>query len=155
VGPAAGLDRYYLTNLIGNPLQSTTMFADLAFGGVLDELPGLRLLMAHGGGFLPYQIGRLEHGYQVRPEVRERAHSSPTALLGRVHFDSLTFNPTALRFLVDLVGPGRVVVGTDAPFDMADPETAMHLEATGLDAPALEAVAWRTAQALLGIGGGQ
>jgi aminocarboxymuconate-semialdehyde decarboxylase len=120
VGAKSGLACYYLTNLIGNPLDTTIMLANLMLSGALDELPDLRLCLAHGGGFAPYQIGRLVHGHRVRPETRQHTQTSPRALLSRLYFDSLVFDPQALRHLIDLVGADHVCIGTDAPFDMAD-----------------------------------
>jgi aminocarboxymuconate-semialdehyde decarboxylase len=120
VGAKAGLENYYLTNLIGNPLDTTVMLANLMFSGRLDELPELRLVLAHGGGFAPYQIGRLVHGHKVRSETHGISKSSPSELLKRIYFDSLVFEPQALRYLIDLVGADHVCIGTDAPFDMAD-----------------------------------
>jgi aminocarboxymuconate-semialdehyde decarboxylase len=120
IGNKAGLEDYYLTNLIGNPLETTLMAADLMFSGVLDELPNLKLGLAHGGGFLPYQIGRLVHGHKVRSETRANSKTSPLELLRRLYFDTLVFEPKALGHLVSLVGADRVFLGTDAPFDMGD-----------------------------------
>jgi aminocarboxymuconate-semialdehyde decarboxylase len=120
VGAKRGLENYYLTNLIGNPLDTTIMLANLMFSGALDELPGLKIVLAHGGGFTPYQIGRLVHGHLVRAETHAKSRTSPKALLSRLYFDSLVFDPAALRYLVDLVGADHVCIGTDAPFDMAD-----------------------------------
>lgn len=120
VGAKAGLECFYLTNLIGNPLDTTVMVANLMFSGVLNELPELKICLAHGGGFAPYQIGRLNHGHRVRPEPRAHSLSSPNELLRRFYFDSLVFEPKALRYLLDLVGADRVCVGTDSPFDMGD-----------------------------------
>jgi aminocarboxymuconate-semialdehyde decarboxylase len=120
VGAKAGLDNYYLTNLIGNPLDTTVMVANLMFSGRLDELPDLKIVLAHGGGFLPYQIGRLAHGHQVRDEANKITKTSPKQLLKRFYFDSLVFDPEALRYLIDLVGSDHICIGTDAPFDMGD-----------------------------------
>ena len=120
IGATGRLDCYYLTNLIGNPLETTIMVANLMFSGALDELPRLKLLLAHGGGFVPYQIGRFVHGHRVRPETRAQTSSSPKEMLKRFWFDTITHDPQALRYLIDLVGPERVVLGTDAPFDMGD-----------------------------------
>ena len=120
VGAKRGLEGYYLTNLIGNPLDTTIMLANLMFSGALDELPQLRLCLAHGGGFTPYQIGRLVHGHVVRGETHAKSRTSPKALLSRLYFDSLVFDPAALRYLIDLVGADHVCIGTAAPFDMAD-----------------------------------
>jgi aminocarboxymuconate-semialdehyde decarboxylase len=120
VGAKSGLESYYLTNLIGNPLDTTVMLANLMFSGRLDELPDLKIVLAHGGGFIPYQIGRLVHGHAVRSETNGISKSSPKDLLKRIYFDSLVFEPQALRYLIDLVGADHVCIGTDAPFDMAD-----------------------------------
>jgi len=120
IGSSGRLDCYYLTNLIGNPLETTIMVANLMFSGALDELPRLKMLLAHGGGFAPYQVGRFVHGHKVRPETRAHTASSAKDLLKRFHFDTLTHAPQALRYLVGLVGAERLVLGTDAPFDMGD-----------------------------------
>lgn len=114
------LDDYYLSNLIGNPLQSTIMVSHLMFSGVLDELKKLKICLAHGGGYVPYQIGRFNHGHGVRKETRALAKTKPNALLRRFYYDALTHDERALRYLIDLVGADRVVIGTDAPFDMGE-----------------------------------
>jgi aminocarboxymuconate-semialdehyde decarboxylase len=129
VGAKSGLENYYLTNLIGNPLDTTVMLANLMFSGRLDELPDLKLVLAHGGGFAPYQIGRLVHGHAVRSEANGISKSSPKDLLKRIYFDSLVFEPKALRYLIDLVGADHVCIGTDAPFDMADADPGATIEA--------------------------
>ena len=120
VGAKSGLECYYLTNLIGNPLDTTVMLANLMFSGALDDLDELRICLAHGGGFAPYQIGRLVQGHRVRPEAHRHSTVSPKDLLRRLYFDSLVFDPQALRYLIDLVGAGHVCMGTDSPFDMGD-----------------------------------
>ena len=120
IGAGGRLDCYYLTNLIGNPLETTIMVANLMFSGALDQLPRLKMLLAHGGGFAPYQVGRFVHGHKVRPETRAHSASSAKDMLKRFYFDTLTHDAQALRYLVELVGPERLVLGTDAPFDMGD-----------------------------------
>jgi aminocarboxymuconate-semialdehyde decarboxylase len=117
VGLRPGLPDYYLTNLIGNPLETTIGAARLILSGVLDRFPRLRLVLTHGGGFLPYQIGRLDHGHRVRPESKGSAHP-PSAYLRRFVFDTVTHRPDVTAFLVSLVGADRVAFGTDLPFDM-------------------------------------
>jgi aminocarboxymuconate-semialdehyde decarboxylase len=129
VGAKSGLESYYLTNLIGNPLDTTVMLANLMFSGRLDELPNLKIVLAHGGGFIPYQIGRLVHGHAVRSETNGISKSSPKDLLKRIYFDSLVFEPQALRYLIDLVGADHVCIGTDAPFDMADENPKATIDA--------------------------
>ena len=119
----AGLDRlldFYLNNLIGNPLDTTIAAANLIFSGVLEKYPGLKIILAHAGGQFPYIIGRWEHGYQVRPECKEKVHQSPMAFFKNFYFDTITHNPDALRYLVSLAGSDHVLLGTDYPYDMGD-----------------------------------
>jgi len=119
----AGLDRlleFYLNNLIGNPLDTTIAAANLIFSGVLEKYPGLKIILAHAGGQFPYIIGRWEHGYQVRPECKEKVHQSPMAFFKNFYFDTITHHPDALRYLVSLAGSDHVLLGTDYPYDMGD-----------------------------------
>ncbi len=145
------LDDYYLSNLIGNPLQSTIMASHLMFSGVLDELKKLRICLAHGGGYLPYQIGRFNHGHKVRSETRALTKTKPNALLRRFYYDALTHDPRALRYLIDLVGADRVVIGTDAPFDMGEEHPIdMIGKVKGLSAKDREQIFSKTALRLIG-----
>jgi aminocarboxymuconate-semialdehyde decarboxylase len=152
VGARPGLADFYLTNLIGNPLATTVGAARLIFSGTLDELGTLRLVLTHGGGYLPYQIGRLDHGHRVRPESRGCAQA-PSAYLSRLWFDTVTHAPGPLRFLADTVGAGQVVYGTDYPFDMAAGPLADQLAGTGLAPADAELIAGRNAAALFGVPG--
>ncbi len=128
----AGADRlnsYYLQNLIGIPLESTIAAAKLIFGGVLDRHPELRIGFTHGGGFAPYQIGRWEHGWTVRPEPRVNiAGPGPRHFFAMMYFDSLTHDDISLDMLGKRMGWDHVVLGSDYPFDMAstDPVTAVE-----------------------------
>jgi aminocarboxymuconate-semialdehyde decarboxylase len=150
VGARPGLADFYLTNLIGNPLATTVCAARLIFSGVLDELGTLRLVLTHGGGYLPYQIGRLDHGHRVRPEARGCAHP-PSAYLTRFWFDTVTHAPGPLRFLAGTVGAGHVVYGTDFPFDMAAGPLTGQLAGTGLSPADAGLIAGRNAVALFGL----
>lgn len=147
--PSCGLGKYYLTNLIGNPLQSTIMVANLMFSGALDELKQLKICLAHGGGFVPYQIGRFAHGHGCRKEAREQTKTSPYRFLRRFYYDTITHDPRALRYLIDLVGADRVTIGTDAPFDMGDEAPVKTVEAVpGLTRAQREQILSETAWAL-------
>jgi aminocarboxymuconate-semialdehyde decarboxylase len=141
---------YYLGNLAGLPLDTTLMAAHLMFGGALDELPLLEVVLAHGGGYLPYQIGRLAHGYDVRKEARALTARSPRELLRRFHFDALTHDTAALQFLVDKAGADRVMIGTDAPFDMAEDDPLGRLAQVSLSDGQRERILGSNALALLG-----
>ena len=118
VGSTPGLDDFYLTNLQGNPWQTAVCASRLILSGTLDALPALDLLLVHGGGHFPYQVGRLDHGYRVRPEAAKPKHE-PSEYLRRFHYDTLTHKPQVTRWLVQQVGADRVLYGTDMPFDMA------------------------------------
>lgn len=150
-GSTGRLDCYYLGNLIGNPLDTTIMVGKLMFSGALDELRDLRMLLAHGGGFLPYQIGRFQHGHAVRPDTSAVTKSKPLAMFRNFYFDALTHDPRATRHLLEMVGSGRVVLGTDSPFDMGEERPVEHLDAVpGLTAKEREDVSHRTAARLFG-----
>jgi aminocarboxymuconate-semialdehyde decarboxylase len=116
--PHPGLAPYYLQNAIGNQLETTIAAERLICSGVLDRYPGVRVLLLHSGGYFPYQAGRLRHASTVRPELEE---VDPWSYVGRLWFDTITHDAAALRYLVDRVGAGHVVFGTDLPFDMAPP----------------------------------
>jgi len=142
---------YYLGNLAGLPFDTALMAAHLMFGGALDELPALNFVLAHGGGHLPYQIGRLAHGHKVRKEARAHTSRTPLELLRRFYFDALTHDADALRFLVGKVGADRVTIGTDAPFDMAEENPVAMIEAlTGVSEREREQILGLNALALLG-----
>ncbi|GIX48090.1 MAG: 2-hydroxy-3-carboxy-6-oxo-7-methylocta-2,4-dienoate decarboxylase [Candidatus Tectimicrobiota bacterium] len=145
------LQRYYLGNLIGNPLDTTICIASLIFGGVLDAFPGLKLIFAHGGGQAPYLVGRWDRGHAVRPEC-QALPQPPSAYLQRLYFDTLCHRPQALHYLLLTVGASRLVLGTDYPFDMGDPQPQATLAA--LPAAERAAVAGETAARLYGIGDG-
>jgi aminocarboxymuconate-semialdehyde decarboxylase len=148
-GKRAGLTDYYLTNLVGNPLETTVGAARLIFGGVLDELPELRLVLMHGGGYLPYQIGRFDHGYRVRGETKG-CRRAPSRYLRRFWYDTITHAPAPLRFLVGQVGADRVVYGTDFPFDMGAGAVADQLDGVGLAEPDRARIAGGNAVELFG-----
>lgn len=116
------LNDFYLQNVIGNPLETTLVAERLIAAGVLARHPGVRLLLLHGGGFFPYQAGRLQHARGCRSELATAPAETGEAI-GQLYFDTIVHDPKALRFLVDWAPPGHVVLGTDMPFDMgpADP----------------------------------
>jgi aminocarboxymuconate-semialdehyde decarboxylase len=149
VGPRPGLPDFYLTNLIGNPLETTISAARLILSGTLDRFPRLRLTLVHGGGYLPYQVGRLDHGWEVRSESKGSA-LRPSDYLRRFVFDTITHEPAALGFLVDLVGADRVAYGTDLPFDMMDGSLDDQLGSLSITADQRRAIASATAEAWFG-----
>jgi aminocarboxymuconate-semialdehyde decarboxylase len=125
--PHPGLEGYHLQNAIGNQLETTIAAERLIVTGVLDRHPGLRLLLVHAGGYVPWQAGRLRHAATVRAELAD-SPPDPHAYFGRIFVDTITHDAAALSFLVERVGSDNVVMGTDLPFDMATPEPVAALE---------------------------
>lgn len=146
-----GMDGYELFNTVGYPLDSTLMVAHLMFSGALDELKRLRILLPHGGGYVPYQIGRFERGHQARPAASVHTKSSPYEMLKRFYFDALTHDPRSARHLINMVGADHVVIGTDNPFNMGYDDPLAALDAVpGLTPEERDAICGRTARRLLG-----
>ncbi|WP_454810812.1 amidohydrolase family protein [Paenarthrobacter nitroguajacolicus] len=127
------LDRFYLANTVSQPAENAVALSHLIFSGVLDRHPGLKILAAHGGGYLPTTIGRSDHAWKVRPEAR-RCAEPPSSYLQRIFFDSLTHGPRELRALVEVAGPGQVMLGSDYPFDMGSDNPVGEVHAAGLPA---------------------
>jgi aminocarboxymuconate-semialdehyde decarboxylase len=144
------LDRFYLSNTVGQPVENAVALSHLIFAGVLDRHPGLTLVAAHGGGYLPTFLGRSDHAWEVRPEARGCAER-PSSYLRRLHFDSLVHTPDALDALVAAAGADRVLLGSDYPFDMGVADPVERVRASGLAADAAAAVLGGNA-ARLGIG---
>ena len=121
----AGLDASFLDNVVGNPLETCRAAARLITGGVFDRHPTLHVQLVHGGGHFPYQLGRMEHAFEVDELARGMARKAPSEYLGQLLFDTVVFRARALDFLVDAVGASQVTFGTDLPFTMAD-LSALH-----------------------------
>ena len=105
-----------LENVIGNPLETTIALSHLIFEGTLDRFPGLKILAAHGGGYLPSYAARSDAGGTTFPTRFTPLEKKPTEYLKQLYFDSLVFTPEGLRHLVAQVGAGQIVLGTDYPF---------------------------------------
>src|SRR5262249_36866373 len=121
------------------PTETAIAGARLLFGGVLERYPGLRIILSHGGGSLAHISGRLQHGYAVRPEARERAQD-PLGNLRRLYYDTIVFDPLILRNLVAIVGASQVVLGTDFPFDMGEETPVSFVRESGLPASEQEGI---------------
>lgn len=145
----ARLDRFYLSNTVGQPTENAAALSHLIFSGVLDRHPDLKFVAAHGGGYLPTYIGRSDHAWTVRPEAR-RCADRPSSYLGRITFDSLVHGPEALRALVDSVGARSVVLGSDYPFDMGTDDPVAEVQRAGFDDDTRRAIL-RTNAAALGL----
>lgn len=141
--------RHFLRNLVGNPFDSTLALASLIFGGVIDRHPDLPFCFVHGGGFAPYQIGRWDRGWELRPDLRDGLPQPPSSYFSRVFFDTLTHDPGALHYLGDRVGWDRILLGSDYCFDMADDDPVASVRALELDPVDERAVLGGTLHALV------
>ena len=146
------MKRYWTPWLVGMPAELSLAICSLAFGGVLERLPGLRLGFAHGGGSFPFTLGRIDHGYRVRPDLCAiDSPKPPGAYLDRLVVDSLVHDPEALRFLVRLLGPERIALGSDYPFPLGEDEPGRLIESLSeLPAAARERMLSGTALEFLG-----
>jgi aminocarboxymuconate-semialdehyde decarboxylase len=149
VAGAERLGSYYLVNLIGNPLDTTIAAACLVFGGVIERYPGIKFLMVHGGGFVPYQAGRFGHGWRVRSEPQAALKASPDISLDRLFFDTIVHSRPALEFLVSSAGASHVLLGSDYPYDMGTPEGVRQVRALSLAEADKATILGGAAQALL------
>jgi aminocarboxymuconate-semialdehyde decarboxylase len=144
------LDDYYLWNAVGNPLETTVTAAHLVMAGVLEAHPDLRILLAHGGGALLALRGRLRHAHSFQPDARSRLTESPLDSISRFYVDTLTHDPALLRAAIELVGPERVLLGSDYPFDMGLERPAEPVRELGLASKDEEAILGGNALRLLG-----
>ncbi|MBI4246021.1 MAG: amidohydrolase [Candidatus Rokubacteria bacterium] len=145
------LTKYYFPLVVGNPLETAVAISKLIFGGVLERLPDLRICFAHGGGAFPFTLARLNHGWHVRPEGPAAIPKEPREYARRIYVDSLTLSARNLRFIVEELGPDRVMIGSDYPFDMGDPDPVGFLAAAGLDARTRSLVEGETAARFLSL----
>lgn len=130
----ADMQKYWLPWLVGMPAESSRAICSLILSGVLEKLPQLRILFAHGGGSFPATLGRIEHGFNVRPDLCavDNAHS-PRKYLSRMYFDSLVHERSKLEFLISLVGSDQIALGTDYPFPLGEEVPGSLIESLDFD----------------------
>ncbi|MER6346289.1 amidohydrolase family protein [Streptomyces sp. NPDC001595] len=143
------LDRWYLSNTVGQPTENAVALSHLIFSGVLDRHPGLKVLAAHGGGYLPTHIGRSDHAWSARSDAGAGCAHLPSSYLRRLYFDSLVHDPHVLRELIRAAGADRVLLGSDFPFDMGTEDPLGALRAAHLPDADFHAVRGGNAAALL------
>ena len=140
---------YYLWNTVANPLETATTAAHMVVAGVMERHPGLRVLLAHGGGALLAVRGRMRHAHGFQPQARSRLRESPDDSLKRFYFDTLTHDEALLRALIEYVGADHVLLGSDYPFDMGDARHVDTVRALGLDSDVEARILYRNAEELL------
>jgi aminocarboxymuconate-semialdehyde decarboxylase len=125
------LGSYFLVNCIGNPLETMVAATRMIFSGLFEEHPGIKLVLLHGGGYLPFYCSRADHTWRVRPETRVAIPDHPPShYMKRLFYDTMVFQPLYLRHLVEIVGIDRVMLGTDFPFDMSETDPLGLIDST-------------------------
>jgi len=123
------MEKYWLPWLVGMPAESSLAICSMIFGGVFERLPNLKVAFAHGGGSFPSTISRIEHGFNVRPDLCAVDNIvNPKEYLGKFYLDSLTHDPKVLDYLIDLVGADKIALGTDYPFPLGELEPGKLIE---------------------------
>ena len=130
----ADMEKYWLPWLVGMPAEVSRAICSLIFAGVLERLPQLRICFAHGGGSFPSTIGRIEHGFDVRPDLcaNDNPHG-PRKYFDRMYFDSLVHEPKVLNYLIDLVGADHIALGSDYPFPLGEAEPGDMIESMNFE----------------------
>jgi aminocarboxymuconate-semialdehyde decarboxylase len=128
------MERYWLPWLVGMPAETCLSICSMIFGGVFERLPRLRVLFAHGGGAFPATIGRIEHGFRVRPDLVAVNNSiNPRSYLGRFYVDSLVLDADALHYMIKLMGARSIALGSDYPFPLGEPVPGSLIESMTLE----------------------
>lgn len=148
---AERLKKHQLVNFVGLPIDTAAAVASLIFDGVYDRFPGLKTCFAHAGGAFPYLLGRWDHGFMARNSSGFLIDREPSSYLDSIYCDSLTHSQNGLRFLTDEIGSDRVLLGSDYPFDMGEPDPAGALRAAIETPEVVDAIRGDTAARLVGL----
>jgi aminocarboxymuconate-semialdehyde decarboxylase len=128
------MEKYWLPWLVGMPAETSLAITSMIFGGVFERLPNLRVAFAHGGGSFPATIGRIEHGFNVRPDLCAVDNPvNPKEYLGKFYLDSLVHDPVMLQYIIDLMGPDKIALGTDYPFPLGELNPGALIESMDFD----------------------
>jgi aminocarboxymuconate-semialdehyde decarboxylase len=150
---ADGMKKYWLPWLVGMPAETSRAICSILFGGVLERLPDLRIGFAHGGGSFPSTLGRIEHGFKVRPDLCAVDNDvNPREYVGRFYLDSLVHDPDVLRQLIGLVGADRIALGSDYPFPLGEQSPGKMIDAMDdLSSGIRRQLLWESAEQFLGL----
>lgn len=141
------MSKYWLPWLVGMPAEGSLAICSMIFGGVFERFPRLRVAFAHGGGSFPFTLGRIQHGFEVRPDLCAVDNPNPpTSYLGRFWLDSLVHDARSLRYLVDLVGTKKICLGSDYPFPLGELEPGRLIRESGFGSEDME---WMNSKAAL------
>lgn len=144
--------RFYFSNVIGNPLDTTMALHHLIFDGVLERYPDLKIIASHGGGYLPAYSGRIDHAWGARSDAHGSLPKPPSFYLKKIYLDTIVFTPHQLEALVALFGVDKILLGTDYPYDMGEYDPIGHIVSVGSFSEADKAaIAGGNAKALFGL----
>lgn len=145
------MTKYWLPWLVGMPAETARAIASMIFGGVFEKYPNLRVAFAHGGGSFPFTIGRIEHGFNVRPDLVAIDNAiNPREYLGKFWIDALVHDPKALEFVVDIMGHEKVCMGSDYPFPLGEHVPGKLIESMDFSTSLKEQLLWDNAMRWLG-----
>ncbi len=146
------MEKYWLPWLVGMPAETSRAVCSMIFGGVFEKFPKLRVAFAHGGGSFPYTLGRIEHGYKVRPDLTAVDNPiNPKEYLGKFWVDSLVHDKKAFAYLMDLVGDDKICLGSDYPFPLGEHKPGRLIEKMGLGGKTTRKLQYRNALEWLGL----
>jgi aminocarboxymuconate-semialdehyde decarboxylase len=144
--------RFYFSNVIGNPLDTTMALHHLIFDGVLERYPSLKIIASHGGGYLPAYSGRIDHAWGARTDAHGTLPKAPSFYLKKIYLDTIVFTPHQLEALVELFGVDKILLGTDYPYDMGEYDPIGHIASVASFTDAdRAAIAGGNAKALFGL----
>ncbi|KAK3588147.1 hypothetical protein CHS0354_012205 [Potamilus streckersoni] len=125
------MSKYWLPWLVGMPSETATAICCMLMGGVLEQFPKLKVCFAHGGGAFPFTVGRIEHGYNTRPDLcATNCDKSPRSFIGKIYTDSLVHDPQALEYLIKIIGEDNVMLGSDYPFPLGEDNPGKLIESS-------------------------
>lgn len=144
--------KYWLPWLVGMPAETSRAICSMIFGGVFENFPKLRVAFAHGGGSFPFTIGRIQHGFDVRPDlVAIDNNTDPKNYIGKFWFDSLVHDEDALNYLLKLVGDDKICLGSDYPFPLGEHHPGKMIETMELETTSKEKLLYRNAKEWLNL----
>jgi aminocarboxymuconate-semialdehyde decarboxylase len=145
------MEKYWLPWLVGMPAETCRAICCLIFGGVLEKFPKLRIAFAHGGGSFPYTLGRIEHGFNVRPDLVQIDNKiNPRDYLGKFWIDSLVHDQSAFHFMMQSVGEDKICLGSDYPFPLGEHRPGELIESMKLPKDTEEKLLYKNALDWLG-----
>jgi len=146
------MQQYWLPWLVGMPAETSRAICSMIFGGVFEKFPKLRVAFAHGGGSFPFTIGRIEHGFNVRPDlVAVDNKVNPRAYLGRFWLDSLVHDADGLEYLLKIAGNEKICLGSDYPFPLGEHHPGKMIEAMQLEQAVKDKLLYQNAKQWLGF----